>query len=45
MQIASVLGLEQRPDEFWTPAQWRRLREEVRRRLAAEKLPDLGSSR
>ncbi len=41
MQIASILDFEEEPDEFWDAAQWRKLREKVRRKLAQEKLPAL----
>lgn len=40
-EIACVLNLPDRPDEFWTPAQWTALRQKVERRLAEEKLPRL----
>lgn|GEM_PF-2537331 len=39
MQIASILDLDERPDEFWGRAHWQKLREKVRKKLAAEKLP------
>ena len=39
--IAAILGMEESPDEFWTEAQWKSLRQKVRERLAQEKLPDL----
>jgi hypothetical protein len=44
MKIASILGLEDSPDEFWTPAQWNELRKKVKEKLATEKLPNLESS-
>ena len=40
-QIASILNLPDRPDEFWTPAQWTVFRDKVERRLADERLPKM----
>ena len=45
LKVASILRLGDCPDEFWTDAQWTALREKVGQRLAAEKLPDLGSDK
>jgi len=42
-QLASMLGLADRPDEFWTPAQWEKLQRDVRRKLSEEALPDYTS--
>ena len=41
MMIASILDLEESPDEFWTEAQWQSLRKKVRAALADEKVPGL----
>ena len=41
LEIASILNLSDDPDDFWTPHQWRDLRESVQRKLALEKLPSL----
>jgi len=41
--IASILGFDDAPDEFWTPAEWRGLREKVRAGLSRERLPNLAS--
>ncbi|QDU42363.1 hypothetical protein Mal52_08190 [Symmachiella dynata] len=41
MKIASVLDLEERPDEFWTQDQWSQLRQRVRTALNREDLPTL----
>ncbi|WP_088258149.1 hypothetical protein [Fimbriiglobus ruber] len=42
MEIASLLKLDDLPDTRWTAEDWSRLREKVRTKLAAERLPDLG---
>jgi hypothetical protein len=39
MDIAGILGLGEDPTEFWTPADWARLRTRVREALREEKLP------
>jgi hypothetical protein len=41
-KIASILGLEDDPNESWTAVEWAALRSKVRDRLAAETLPALG---
>ncbi|PYJ61339.1 MAG: hypothetical protein DME24_06615 [Verrucomicrobia bacterium] len=41
LQIASILGLPDRPNELWTPSQWTELLRKVRSRLADETLPNL----
>ena len=41
MTAAVVLGLKEQPDEFWTEAQWRELRDKVRKQLASLSLPKL----
>lgn len=41
MQIASIMRLPERPDEFWTFAQWRDLRRKVREKLTEEKIKSL----
>ncbi len=41
MQIATILGFTDAPDEFWSSAEWDKLRAKVRARLAAENLPNL----
>jgi len=41
MQVASILDLKDRPDEFWSAEQWTQLRETVKKALKSEKLPDL----
>ncbi len=43
MKIASILGLPESPDEFWTSAQWKELRQKVTEKLCVEKLPDYAS--
>ena len=40
-KIASIMGLAESPDEFWTRGQWDGLRKKVQERLSAEKLPNL----
>jgi hypothetical protein len=40
-EIACILGMAKHADEFWTPAQWTALRQEVERRLVHEHLPPL----
>jgi len=45
MLIASILGLEDAPDEFWTDEQWTALREKVQKALAGEDLPYLDSAK
>jgi hypothetical protein len=44
-EIASILGLPDSPDEYWTSAQWSALRQKVREKLAAENLPSLVQTR
>ena len=41
MQIASILGLKESPDEVWTNARWEHLRSNVRAELAKHDLPKL----
>lgn len=41
MILASLLGMKETPDEFWTNAQWEELRHKVRARLKDEVLPEL----
>jgi hypothetical protein len=43
MAIASILIMDDAPDEFWTPAEWTAFRERVRKKLSAEMLPNLGT--
>lgn len=40
-KIASILGLPEHPDEFWTGVEWDELRKRVRAKLADSKLPNL----
>jgi hypothetical protein len=40
-KIASMVGLTEHPDEFWTPAQWEELHKKVRAKIDDLKLPDL----
>jgi hypothetical protein len=39
MKIASILGLQDSPDEFWTSTQWEQLRKKVSEKLLTQKLP------
>jgi hypothetical protein len=45
MELARMLELDDDPDNTWDAGQWARLRERVRGKLAAERLPDLGPGR
>ena len=39
--LASMWGMNECPDEYWTAAQWEELRRKVRERVAKEALPEL----
>jgi hypothetical protein len=41
MHLAKLLELEVSPNKDWSPEQWSALRDQVRERLAQEKLPEL----
>lgn len=41
MKLASLLGMKEAPDEFWTNDQWGALRQEVAKHLKDQKLPEL----
>lgn len=40
IKLASLLGMEDSPDEFWTDSQWSDLRHSVKEQLAEMKLPE-----
>ena len=41
MKLASLLGMKETPDEFWTNDQWADLRRKVKEQLKDQKLPEL----
>jgi len=43
MEIAEIIRLDDSPDPKWDAGQWAKFREKVRRKLADERVPKLGS--
>lgn len=41
IKLASLLEMEDKPDEYWTDAQWEELRRKVKERLMERELPEL----